>query len=329
MPTKTVIEWLSSPENPPVHYLTARNLNPKKISKNEMNSLRTDMLKWKPLKKILALQEKNGSFSSYKNEPPAYATFIALSLMERCGMDTGDGPVSKALAYLTEHHIGNGALSINTGGSGIIPCYLGLATKSIIKMGGFGEPSVEESIRWLCDHQRFDHKKTRAGGKKKWPFKSVVNYGCWSSVSCYHGVVGAFAVLSAISPEHRSKTVNERIQASLEYLRIHRVYLKSKVEKPIFRHTTEFFLNGNYRQNLIDVLDGIADADKRLIGDEWIRNAVDTVDNLTNDGKVALVKNYPTGLIDPLPFEETGKPSRFLTYQWLIVKKKFGLMESN
>jgi len=326
MSYKSVVEWLSSQENLSVRYLTARYLTMKKLSKKEMISLRAEMLKWKPLKNLIALQNKDGSFRSYKKEPPGYATFTALCLMERCGMDIGDEPVSKALAYLAEHHINNGALSINTGGSGIIPCYLGMVTKSIIKMGGGGEPSVEESICWLTDHQRFDHKKTRAGGKKKWPFRSVVNYGCWSSVSCYHGVACAFGAFAAIPLEHRSRTVNERILSSLKYLEIHRVYMKSNLEKPIFRHTTEFFLNGNYRRNLIDVLESIADADKQLIENVWVRNAVEAVDNLSEDGKVILVKNYPTGLIDPLPFEEVGKPSRFLTYQWLMVKKKFGLI---
>lgn len=53
--------------------------------------------------------------------------------------------------------------------------------------------------------------------------------------------------------------------------------------------------------------------------------AVDDVDALCLDGKVTLVKKTAKQLMDPVPLEPIGEPSRLLTLQWLRVKRAFGL----
>ena len=102
-----------------------------------------------------------------------------------------------------------------------------------------------------------------------------VNYGCWDSVSCYHGVAGAFRAFAAIPVEHRTPEITERLEQALEYLRIHRLYKRSTLDKPLFRHLTQFFLVGDYRSDLLDMLQGLADADPSLIGEEWVAAAYD------------------------------------------------------
>ncbi len=62
-----------------------------------------------------------------------------------------------------------------------------------------------------------------------------------------------------------------------------------------------------------------------LSDEPWVREAVETVDGLAVEGKIILSKNYPTKLLDPLPFESVGEPSRFLTYQWLRAKRLWRL----
>jgi hypothetical protein len=302
------MKWLTSPQNPAVRYLMDPDPSRKRA-----------ILRWGPMKKILALQKEDGSFIS------PVGTFRALTYMHRCGLDAGDEPVARALEYVTDRHIGKGAFSLNTGGSGILPCYVGMFTRPIIEMAGHRHPGAKASIQWLVDHQRFDHRKTRGGGRKTWPFRAVASYGCWQSVSCYHGVVGALRAMAAVPPRSRSKDLRSRLKEALQYLEIHRVWKKSSDDKPLFRHMTRFFLHGGYRFHLIDVLEGMADADPKMIRKPWVQEAVDTVDALTVDGKVPLVMNYPNEIIDPLPLEAVGKPSRFLTYQWLQVKKRFGI----
>ncbi|MDP7113194.1 MAG: hypothetical protein QGH45_14570 [Myxococcota bacterium] len=81
---------------------------------------------------------------------------------------------------------------------------------------------------------------------------------------------------------------------------------------------------GDYRCHLIDVLEGIADMDPTLIAREWVRSAVDDVDALTVDGRVPLVKNYARQLMEPIPLEPLGEPSRLLTLQWLGIRGRLG-----
>ena len=149
--------------------------------------------------------------------------------------------------------------------------------------------------------------------------------GCWRSVSCYHGVVASLGALARVPARFRSHEHKARLEEALRYLEIHRVFKKSACDKPLFRHLTQFFLFGGCRSHLIEVLDAIADAGPGLVRTPWVREAVAAVDELRVDGTVILAKNYPTKLVDPLPFEPLGKPSPFLTYDWLRVKQKFGL----
>ena len=133
------------------------------------------------------------------------------------------------------------------------------------------------------------------------------------------------SALSAVPPRRRSKEIKARLGDAVEYLRIHRVYKKSASDEPLFKHMTQFFLTGGYRFHLIDVLQGLADTDRRLTRKPWVAEAVAAVDAHAINGRIPLAKNYKNELIEPLPLEPTGKPSRFLTYQWHRVKKQFGI----
>jgi len=241
--------------------------------------------------------------------------------MQRCGMDLTDEPVARLVDHLSNHHLRAGALSYTSGGSGILPCYVGVVTAALIKMGGLDTELAQTSIRWLVEHQRFDHREVRAGGQAEWPFRAPVNYGCWASVSCYHGVAGAFRALAAIPAPSRSPEVQVRLTEAIGYLARRSLYRTSGGDRPLFRHMTQPFLVGDYRSDLLDMLQAVADADPMLGGSDWVHSAVADMDGLAVDGRVVLTKNYGRKLIDPIPFEAIGEPSRFLTYQWVHIQR--------
>ena len=280
-------------------------------------------MQWDPLSAVLARQLEDGSFPSAQKTPTAQPTFTALCLMQRCGLTPTDEPVRHAIEFLEEHHLSAGALSYTSGGSGVLPCYLGVVATALIKMGASDSPLVQSALGWLVDHQRFDHKTTRAGGSEKWHYKAPQNFGCWESVSCYHGVVGALRALAAVPPTDRSDEMHQRIDEAIEYLRVHRIYRKTSNNQPLFRHMTQFFLVGDYRSHLLDVLEGLADADASLVEQDWVQCALADVEALADDGRIPLVKNYGRKLMYPIPVEEVGEPSRFLTLQWLRILKGF------
>ena len=318
-----VLDWLSSPENPSVRYLTARDLIEPRPTDAELARMRADIMRWKPLCAVLDRQLEDGNFPSGQKTPTAQPTFTALCLMERCGLTVTDKPVRRAIEYLEDHHTTAGAMSYTSGGSGVLPCYLGVVATALIKMGAVESPLVQSALVWLVDHQRFDHKKTKAGGSATWQYKAPQNFGCWESVSCYHGVVGALRALAAVPPSDRSAIVRQRIDEAIDYLRIHRIYRKTSNNKPLFRHMTQFFLVGDYRSHLLDALEGLADADASLIEQDWVQDALADVEALTQDDRIPLVKNYGRKLMYPIPVEEIGEPSRFLTLQWLRILKSF------
>lgn len=319
-----MVEWLSAEGNPPVRYLTTRDLRTPPASADTLAALRERALAWAPLMRVLALQRGDGSFAVSGNSADARRTFWALLLMQRCGLDARDEPAARAIEHLNRRHRTAGALSYTTGGSGVLPCYLGVVTTALIKMGALDTEIVQSSIRWLTGHQRFDHKATRAGGGERWPYRAPQNYGCWESVSCYHGVAGAFRALAAIPPQRRTPEIRQRLDEALEYLSIHRLYKKSKTGQPLFRHMTQPFLIGDYRSGLLDMLQGIADTDPFLIRQDWVRAAAGDMSQLAPGGRVTLARNYGKRLIDPVPFEPPGEPSRFLTYQWTLIQHTFG-----
>jgi hypothetical protein len=326
MTGQSLDKWLSSPDNPVVRYLYSRDVIRPRPGARRLATMRSQMLAWQPLQKLLALQERDGGFAGASKGFPAQTTYWALDLMARCGMDATDEPVSRALEWIESRFVSHGTYSYNGGGSGVLPCYVGNATRSVIALAGYERPSARSAIQWLLDHQRFDHKKVKAGGRKKWPFKSVDSYGgCWWSVSCYHGVVAALKAFAAVPAPHRTDRIQDRINAALCYLEIHRVYKKSASEQQLFKHLTQFFLAGGYRNHLIDILEAISEIDPGLVEREWVRQAIDKVESFVTDGKVTLAKNYAKRLIDPLPFEPIGEPSRFLTLQWLRTRRRFGL----
>ena len=306
-----------------MRYLTARDLGTPPASAGALAALREAALSWAPLQQVLALQHADGSFAARGNPSDARRTFWALLLMQRCGLDISDEPAARAVEYLNRRHRAAGAVSYNGGGSGVLPCYLGVVTTALIKMGAGGTELVESSLRWLTGHQRFDHKTARAGGDEPWPYRAPVNYGCWESVSCYHGVAGAFRALAAVPPGQRTPEIRQRLDEALGYLRIHRLYRTARTGRPLFRHMTQPFLIGDYRSGLLDMLQGIADADPALARQDWVRDALADMRELAPDGRVILARNYGRKLIDPVPFEPLGEPSRFLTCQWTLIQRTF------
>ena len=122
-------------------------------------------------------------------------------------------------------------------------------------------------------------------------------------------------------PARRTTLEQQRLDESIAYLRRRRLYRKSDSDGPLFRHLLQPFLVGDYRCDLLSMLEGIADADPALAAEPWVAEAVTTMDALTEEGRVPLVKNYGRALMDPIPLEPVGAPSRFLTYQWLRVRR--------
>lgn len=87
-----VVSWLLSEENPPVRYLTVRDVVGRRVTEGALIAMRDAISTWEPLARILALQRADGSFSSNGNPLDARRTLWALLLMQRCGSISPTSP---------------------------------------------------------------------------------------------------------------------------------------------------------------------------------------------------------------------------------------------
>jgi len=325
MDTQSILEWLASEDHPAARYLAARDLL--SAPPDSLDRWHAAVGTWSPLAAILALQKTDGGFPSHTKQAPMGNTFAAIRLMERCGMDVRDEPVARVIGLLEDGYAGHGAVSYNSGGSGILPCYVGLVTRALIRMGAADSPVVTTSLDWIVAHQRYDRRDVRAGGVEPWTYRAVNNYGCWDSVSCYHGVVGTLGALAAVPADTRTAGQRERILDAIDYLREHRVYRRTGDGKPIFRTSLQFSFFHGYRSHVLDVLEWLADADPSLADERWVKEAIADVEALSRHGKIPLATNATTHLVDPLALERVGEPSPLLTVQWLRLRRAFGLAD--
>ncbi len=317
-----IIDWLmSSSSPPPVRFQTSIEFS-SEGSEGSGTVTRADIKDWHPLKKVLDLQNSDGGFPVTQKGKPGIPTLYALILMSKCGLDCSDEPVRKAIEYIKNNHTLDGVISWNSGGSGILPCYAGVTASHIAKMSCGKNDLVNRVAEWIVNYQRFDHKEDRAGGDENWSFHGPSNFGCWQSVSCYHGVVASLALLSSIPLDFRTSEIKSRIKDALRYLEIHKVFRKTTTGEPMFRHLTNFFIFGQWRMNLLDIVEIILDAEPEIAGDQWIQDAIYEIDRHTVEGRILHKTDYRTFLDDPIELEPMGVPSFFLTLQWMKIQKK-------
>lgn len=315
--SKEIQNWLMSEDSPPpVRYLTILNIIKEPVS-DDRHTSKEDVLNWPPLKRIMELQQEDGGFPVTQKGKPGIPTFFALILMSKCGLDCSDEPVRRAIEYIEKNYSLNNVISWNSGGSGILPCYAGVTASHISRMSCGRNDLVNGVADWIVKHQRYDHKDTRAGGDEEWNFCGPSNFGCWQSVSCYHGVVASLSLLASIPSAFRTPEIRSRIKEALRYLEIHRVFRKTKSGEPMFRHMTNFFIFGQWRMNLLDIVETILDAEPETAAAPWLHEALEEIDRHCVEGRIIHKTEYRTFLVDPPEFESTGVPSYFLTYQWL------------
>jgi hypothetical protein len=89
----------------------------------------------------------------------------------------------------------------------------------------------------------------------------------------------------------------------------------------------QFSLFHGYRSHVLDVLEWLADADPSLAAEPWVTEAIADVEALCEGGRIRLVTNADTHLVDPLALERVGDPSPLLTVQWLRLRNAFGLAD--
>ena len=104
------------------------------------------MFGWPPLIEILARQRADGAFGAPGKRADARATLWALCLLRRCGCTVDDEPVARAVEALERDHVHDGVLTYLSGGSGVLPRYLGVGVAALLGLGATESPLVWASV---------------------------------------------------------------------------------------------------------------------------------------------------------------------------------------
>ena len=201
--------------------------------------------------------------------------------------------------------------------SKVIPCLTGNMTWTLIKLGYLNDKRVQASIDWIIKNQRADD-----GDKPKLPNWAYENHvACFSSHTCFMGIVKSLKALSAIPKESRSDAINAKIDELVEFILIHHIYKRShelnKESKPGWKR---FGFPLMYQTDILEILTLLMDLgirDERMSGAMMLLKS-----KQSSDGHWKLENTYNGKFI--VDIEKKGEPSKWITLKALHVINKAG-----
>jgi len=319
------IEWLLSEINPSVRYFTLTELLGKDDQNTEVIETRNNIMKVGIVPEILAHQKE----SSYWVSPTRFyhtkytGTVWQLIILAEHGADSSDIRIKNACNYILKNSqdIESYGFAVNNSkksGGGrhteVIPCLTGNMLWSLIKLGFIDDERVSKGIEWIIKYQRTDDGSTFP--PNEWPYDKFEI--CWGKHSCHMGVVKSLKALSAIPETIRTKPINDKIDALIEYLMIHHIYKKShdliSIAKPGWLKPGFPLM---YQTDILEILDILTDL---KVKDARMNDAISILKSKQNKEKRWNLENSYNGkmLVD---IEEKGNPSRWITYKALKILK--------
>lgn len=324
---ESTIQWLLNEENPSVRYFTMTKLLEKGDADYEVVEAKSNIMQMGTIPQIMAQQEEN----SYWGSPSRFyhakytGTVWQLMILAEHEADPSDIRIQNACNFILKYSqdIESFGFAINKSNksvcgrhSEVIPCLTGNMLWSLIKLGFIEDERVLKGIEWIIKYQRTDDGNTFP--PNEWPYNKFEI--CWGKHSCHMGVVKSLKALSAIPDAKRTITINEKINALVEYLLIHHIYKKSHDLKAVSKPGwLKFGFPLMYQTDILEILEILTDLKVR---DARMNDAIDILRSKQNKEKRWNLENSYNGkmLVD---IEEKGKSSRWITYKALNILKHY------
>jgi hypothetical protein len=199
----------------------------------------------------------------------------------------------------------------------VVPCLTGNMVWSLIRLGFFKDPRVQQGIEWITTYQRFDDGISAA--PDGWPYDRLKT-GCFGKHSCHMGVVKTFKALAEIPGKNRSAAVQQTIEKGAEYFLLHHVFKSShhldRVPKPGW---LKFGFPLMYQTDVLEILGILTSLGYK---DERMLEAIDVVVSKQNDKGQWMLENTYNGRYH-VNIEQKEKPSKWITLHALNVLKRF------
>jgi hypothetical protein len=313
-------EWLLEKNNPSVRYYTLRGILGKSEQDDEVKTAKQEIMKTGLVSTLLSKQHKDG----YWDLPDRFytakykGTVWQLLILAELGADGTDPSVKKACEFILRYSqdVESGGFahstSIKKGGgrhSEVIPCLTGNMVWSLIRLGYFSDPRVQQGINWITSYQRFDDgAQERLTG---WPYDRL-KAACLGRHTCHMGAAKTLKALAEIPEKYRSSAVKQTIEKGAEYFLLHHIYKKShdlsRVAKPGW---LKFGFPLMYQTDVLEILEILTRLGYK---DKRMQDAIDVVLSKQDNQGRWILENTFNGRFQTT-IEQKGKPSKWITLQ--------------
>lgn len=274
------LPWLLEPDNPPVRYLTLRDLLNRPLDAPELIEAKTAVMDYEPIQASLAAQYPQG----YWVKPgPGYSpkyrsTVWQIIFLEQMGADGSDSRIRRACEYLLEHtQTGSGGLGCSGATKGppppsrVLHCLNGNLVRALLGLGYAGDERVMQALEWQAraitgeGEIRYYQSGTNAPG-----FACAANYG----EPCAWGAIKGLRGLARIPADQRTPLIRQAIQLGVEFL-LSRDPAQADYPSGRGRVSSAWFKLGFPSGYVADVLQNLEILlELGLAGDERLRPAV-------------------------------------------------------
>jgi hypothetical protein len=201
--------------------------------RKEAREARSRVPEWKPVRKILAKQKRNGGWDTGRTWylPKYKSTVWQLLILSQTGIDPAFPSVRKMCEYAFRFQMSSGGFhsgmtrNREDDWARLAGCLNGNVIAVLCRLGWARDARIRRAVDYLLSFQEPD------GG---WGCRSFGYHRC-DKHSCFMGAICALDGLIEYSEHVRRKNVDRAIRKSCEFLLMHRLYKADHHEWKIIR----------------------------------------------------------------------------------------------
>jgi len=302
--------WLMEEGNPSARYFTLVKLLRQPRDDSAVITARQSIAESEPVLRILNAQRPHGYWG--RDKRPYHGVSKHLITLEHLGYPGDDQRVGKAIEYLFEHaQMEDGAFTageLEGGRKGVIPCFTANAIHLLHWFGYGQDPRTGMALDYLLRTQRDD------GG-----------WLCFERVkkthACFWATAKALRALEALPAGLRTDQVVEAAQQAANLFLDHGLYRHhsefGKVSTRWFEFARPLFVSTDVLEVLELVAPFVTPDDERI--QEGLNLVVEKQDER---GRWPTERQIPVIKTFPVPFEQVGQPSKWVTLHALTTLRR-------
>ncbi len=294
-------EWLLESSSPSVRYFTLSKILDRNEDDGEVMAAREAIEASEPVRKILESQRPQGYWD--RDKRPYHGVSKHLITLEHLGSRGEDERVRRAIEYLFANaQMDDGAFTageLEKGRSGVIPCFTANAVHFLHWFGYGQDPRTARALDYLLRTRRDD------GG-----------WLCFERVkkthACFWATAKVLRALEALPKREQTAEVQQAVQGAVDLFLSHGIYRHhsefGKVSTVWFEFARPVFATTDVLEVLGLLAPFVSPDDERIQEElEIVLGNQDDLGRWPAERKVRVRQTFP------VPFEEVGQPSKWVT----------------